>query len=114
MVLKVLWDAGPLTARAVYDSLPRSHPLAITTVHTVLNRMVKKGLVRREGRAYRASVDQVTTAGNLLGKLLGKLFGGSPAKLMQNLLTGRDVNAAELDELDQLIRNRREKQRRQR
>jgi predicted transcriptional regulator len=61
-VMETLWDlTGPTTgerdttARRVVDRLAVSRSLAYTTVLTVLERLERKGLVRRlrEGRPYR-------------------------------------------------------------
>ena len=61
-VMETLWDlTGPesgrsdVTARQVVDRLADSRSLAYTTVLTVLERLERKGLVRRlrEGRAHR-------------------------------------------------------------
>ena len=67
-VLGVLWDAaGSLAARDVLAGLARRdgepRELAVTTVLTVLDRLGRKGLVRRErsGRAhlYQAAVSSI-------------------------------------------------------
>lgn len=52
-VMAVLWADGDLTGREVLARLAR--PLAYTTVMTVMNRLVDKGLLRRtrEGGSYR-------------------------------------------------------------
>lgn len=54
-VMQRLWAAdGPLTVRAIHAELAASRDLAYTTVMTVLDRLTKKGVVRRvrEGKAY--------------------------------------------------------------
>lgn len=54
-VMDVLWDSvAPLTPADVRDRLDPAHPLAYTTVMTILVRLWEKGLVEREraGRAY--------------------------------------------------------------
>lgn len=54
--MRVLWDRPdePATVREVHAALTQETPLAYTTVMTVLDRLWRKGLVRREprGRAY--------------------------------------------------------------
>lgn len=53
--MEVLWDTSePLTVREVSTGLPE-RSLAHTTVMTVLDRLAKKGFVRRnrDGRAWR-------------------------------------------------------------
>ena len=54
-VMVLLWRAGePLTVADVQGLLIRDRDLAYTTVMTVLDRLAKKGLARRErrGRAW--------------------------------------------------------------
>jgi predicted transcriptional regulator len=54
-IMEVLWDTSePLTVREVSTGLPE-RSLAHTTVMTVLDRLAKKGFVRRnrDGRAWR-------------------------------------------------------------
>ncbi len=64
-VMRVLWAAtAPLTPGDVREQLP--HPLAYTSVATVLGRLQSKGLVRRleAGRAfgYEAAIDEAQWA----------------------------------------------------
>lgn len=57
-VMERLWDAtAPQSVRDVHHALAEDRDLAYTTVMTVLDRLAKKGVVRRErdGRAYRYS-----------------------------------------------------------
>jgi predicted transcriptional regulator len=80
-VLGVLWDApGPLAARDVLAGLARRdgepRELAVTTVLTVLDRLGRKGLVRRErsGRAhlYQAAVSRADYVADLMVEALGQ------------------------------------------
>lgn len=55
LVMGVLWDhEEPLTPGDVHDLIERPHPLAYTTVMTILVRLWHKGLAEREakGRAF--------------------------------------------------------------
>ncbi len=50
-VMRAVWAIGrPAPARAVHDRVVRSHTVAQLTVITVLNKLVAKGLLRREKR----------------------------------------------------------------
>lgn len=80
-VLQVLWDApAPAAARDVLTALARRDPdqpeLAVTTVLTVLDRLGRKGLVRRErsGRAhlYEAAVSREDYVAGLMLEALGQ------------------------------------------
>ena len=48
-VMGAVWELGrPVPARAVYEHVVAAHPVTIHTVITVLNKLVAKGLLRRE------------------------------------------------------------------
>ncbi len=47
-VMEVLWQHGQLSGREVYDKVAVKREIALTTVLTILNRLSKKGLVRKE------------------------------------------------------------------
>jgi predicted transcriptional regulator len=50
-VMRVVWALGrPSSARAVHERVAHEHSVAIHTVITVLNKLVEKGLLRREKR----------------------------------------------------------------
>ena len=50
-VMSVVWSLGrPASARTVHERVAREHNVAIHTVITVLNKLVEKGLLRREKR----------------------------------------------------------------
>lgn len=50
-VMRAVWELGrPAAARVVHERVAREHDVAIHTVITVLNKLVEKGLLRREKR----------------------------------------------------------------
>lgn len=50
-VMSTVWALGrPSAARMVHERVAREHTVAIHTVITVLNKLVEKGLLRREKR----------------------------------------------------------------
>lgn len=57
-VMAVVWaSSSPLSVRDVLAALPPSHPVAYTTVMTILDRLTRKGFLTRErdGKAFRYS-----------------------------------------------------------
>lgn len=107
-IMQVLWQsAEPLTVAQVQAALEGS-PLAYTTVATMLRKMETKGLVghQEEGRKflYAAKVAPDAVSTGLTRDLVDRIFGGSLASAMSHLLRTRDVDAEELDELENLIR----------
>lgn len=54
-VMEIVWQSKePVFVRTVTRSLQKKRPIAYTTVMTIMNRLVDKGLLHRqsEGRAY--------------------------------------------------------------
>ena len=110
-ILKVLWEIGSGSVRAVHQHLCPNDELAFNTVQTLLRIMEDKGLVahRSEGRTFiyfpRHSRERVAR------RFLDKVFDGSLDPLVLPLLQAGDTPADELKELERLIaRARREKQ----
>jgi|SRR6266508_850671 len=75
-IMEVIWAAdGPVTGRAVVDELTRNRSLAYTTVLTVMDRLVRKGMLRRQrhGRAhtYQAATTRAAYTAELMASVLG-------------------------------------------
>ena len=105
-VLGVLWAAGSATVAEVRDRLPVT--LAYTTVLTILRNLEEKGFVSHEaeGRAHRyfpriAKKEARTT---LVGRLVDKLFHGSPEQLLVHLVRDRKLTAADLTRIRRQLR----------
>jgi len=61
--MDVVWSQAPVTVRDVVRELPGRRRPAYTTVMTVMNRLVDKGLLRRrpQGQSYRYSATKTET-----------------------------------------------------
>jgi predicted transcriptional regulator len=75
-IMEVVWAAdGPVTGRTVVDELTQERPVAYTTVLTVMDRLVGKGLLHRQrrGRAhtYRATSSRAAYTAELMASVLG-------------------------------------------
>jgi len=113
--LKVLWRDGAATVRDIYDRMNQSGAkLAYTTVLSLLQVMEQKGLVthRQEGKAYLYStaVDRDCTFRNLAGGFLEKVFDGAMDEYLVHALQSRRPSSDELDRLEKMIGEAREKQ----
>lgn len=47
-ILRIMWKSGRLSIREVHDSLQETYNWAYSTTKTMMDRMVKKGLLTRE------------------------------------------------------------------
>ena len=106
-ILRVLWEQGPVSVRAVQQSLDAAKPTGYTTVLKLMQIMTEKGLVERDEsvrpQIYRARYSQQHTQQQLLRNLLDKAFGGSVKTLVMQALASRKSTPAELEELEGLL-----------
>ena len=109
-ILKVLWDAQPMTVREVRDALEQSgRDLAHTTVITILSTMVEKGQIEKleplQGKAFRFSplIGRDDVSKGMLGDLVERVFYGSAEAVMLILFDVKELNEDELDSLRKLI-----------
>jgi BlaI family penicillinase repressor len=117
-VMRCLWEGRPRTARAIREDLATERPMTHSSVCTLLRRLEAKGLVAHEkgtsGKAfvYRATVPPTRTRRRLVRDLLNRLFAGSGVDLVAALFDGRPPTDRQLDELQKLLdelRNRRQR-----
>ena len=109
-ILKILWDRGPLPTRDVREALAEgdaARDLAHTSVVTILNIMVKKKYLRRtkSGAAYtfHPVIGREDVSEGMLDDLVDRVFDGSAAHVMVNLLERTDLSSEEIGRLRKLI-----------
>jgi BlaI family transcriptional regulator, penicillinase repressor len=111
-LLSVLWENGPSTVREILSRLPDGKIRAYTTVLSVMQNLEKKGLVNRTLRGtahvYQPTETQKTTLRPLLQGLLQNVFQGKVSSVMQHLLEDSNVSEDELDEIRDLIDQRKQ------
>ncbi len=103
-VLRVLWQKGPSTLGEVFQQLAEQH--AYTTVQTILDRLVQKGLVARDRTArparHRAKLTRSRVMRHYLGLLLDRVCSG-PGPLVMHLLEDASFTAEELTEIRRML-----------
>lgn len=108
-VLQLLWDESPLDAAELASRVPAERSWSLTTVKTLLSRLVAKGAVGAEpqGRKFRYSplIERDAVAGRQANRLVERLFGGRVSPLVAQLVEQREIDPADLAELEQLIRD---------
>ena len=106
-VLREVWALGRATARDVHDRISARRRLAYTTVMTVTKNLADKGYLtyETEGTAYvyTAARAPEEVRASVLSGILDKVFGGSPASLVQALVQREALSEAERDEIRRLI-----------
>ncbi len=111
-VMEVLWRRRAASIREVWDEVKARRPVAFNTVMTVMNRLVDKGLLRREERrgSYRYSprVDRQTFLARVSHDVAAALiheFGD--VAVAQFVAVLQEADPEKLAALERLIRERR-------
>lgn len=118
-ILKVLWEYGPSSVKAVHRFLgekdPANRDLAYNTVQTLLRIMESKGLVDHEpeGRSfiYTPCFSRDDTSTRFLGQVLEQVFDGAVEDMMLSLLRTERISPAELERMHSLIADARRQRR---
>ena len=106
-ILNVLWERGPSTVREVHEALSQSHDSGYTTILKLMQIMTDKGLVDRDesqrAHVYTSRLGEQRTQRQLLGDLIERAFGGSPAKLVMQALSASKASAEDLRTIRNLL-----------
>lgn len=113
-IMSVLWELGEATATEVRERIDPS--LAYTSVSTMIRTLELKGYVshrRGEGKThvYYPVIDAQMAGETALGRVLDKIYGGSPLKLLAHLVEQRKVSDAELARMRALLEGSKKKKR---
>ena len=115
-ILKVLWEQGPSSVRAVHEALQPllDEDLAYNTVQTLLRIMEEKGLVRHRAAARTFIYSPCHSREQVTKRFLHKVFDGALDQMVLSLLQAEDTSADEIKELERLIaKARRQRQARE-
>ena len=111
-IIKAIWDAEPCTAPQIQEKLRRKTGWTYSTVRTLMDRMVGKGLLTAGKAAhltlYRSVVTREQAQRGELLYALKHAFNGALTPMVQCLLDTSEVSAEELAELESLIQAKKE------
>jgi predicted transcriptional regulator len=108
-LMQVFWERGDATAAEVREALNEEHPLAATTVHTLITKLREKGYLQpiptvERSIRFAPCVERGQVARRSLRELLDDFFGGSPRSLMAQLMNEEAMDAAETAEIRKMLR----------
>ena len=106
-IMGVLWELGEATVNDVRERVDPS--LAYTSISTTIRMLEMKGYVshrRGEGKThvYYPVIDAQMAGESALGRLLDKIYSGSPIKLLAQLVEQRKLTDAELARMRALLK----------
>jgi BlaI family penicillinase repressor len=106
-IMRVLWQRGPVSARQITEALSLEHPVAHSTVQTLLRKLEAKGAIRHEITdrtfIFYPAVDSQSVTRSATRELIERVFGGSAAGLVAHLLKEERISPRELTSLREMI-----------
>lgn len=109
-ILQKVWELEPCAAPAVQEALQGERGWAYTTVKTMMDRMVKKGLLKTEKirsiYLYRSAVTRSQARESEIARTLKRAFDGTFTPLMQFLIENDQLTEEEYSHLEKLIKTR--------
>ena len=106
-IMSVLWELGEATANEVRDRVDPN--LAYTGISSMIRTLETKGYVshrRGEGKThvYFPVIEPEAAGESALGRVLDKIYGGSPIKLLAHLVDQRRLSEKELTRMRELLK----------
>lgn len=107
-MLKVLWELGPATVRAVNAAVEQlGYQWAYTTVQTMLQRLEAKGYVQcvkgRPANTYAAALSREAVLSRRLRDLADQLCGGTSSPLLLALVEDGSLTSDDVRQLRRLL-----------
>ena len=107
-IIKAVWETEPCTAPDIREKLHRQTAWAYSTVRTLMDRMVVKGLLAAEKvrnlTVYRSAVTREQAQRGELFYALKHAFNGALTPMVQCLLDTGNLSTDELTELESFIK----------
>ena len=114
-IIQVVWEHEPCAAPTVQEELAARKKWTYSTVKTLMDRMVAKGLLTTERIRnlilYRAAISQQDAQRGELLRTVKRAFGGAFTPMMQFMLESDTLSQKELDELQGMIQKKRRQNR---
>jgi BlaI family penicillinase repressor len=117
-ILQAVWEHEPCTAPTVQEALQKEKGWAYTTVKTMMDRMVKKGLLRTERirklYLYRSAITRAQAQRSEIMRTVKRAFDGALTPMMQFLIENEKLSDEEYRQLEQMLRDRKRENKTQR
>ena len=109
-IINAVWDNQPCAAPTVQEELVRQKNWSYSTVKTLMDRMVAKGLLTTERIRnlilYRPAITRKQAQRTEIMRAIKRAFDGALTPMMQFLLDDSHLSQKELGELETLIKSK--------
>ena len=110
-IIQAVWKNEPCAAPAVQELLEDRKNWTYSTVKTLMDRMVTKGLLKTERVRsiilYRSAITRLQAQKSEVMRTIKRAFDGALTPMMQFLLNNNALSKKQLDELESLIKKKR-------
>jgi len=112
-IIQAVWKNEPCAAPTVQEKLETRKNWTYSTVKTMMDRMVTKGLLKTERMRnlilYRSAVTRIQAQKSEIMRTVKRAFDGALTPMMQFLLDNHKLSQKQLNELERLIKKKRVK-----
>lgn len=110
-VMNVLWKNGGLTGTEIVSLVSKTNKWGDKTIRTFINRLAVKKAVSTErinGRAFRyyPAVDEKEYKSNAAKNFLEKMYDGSPALMLAELINDNKLSKSEINDLKKFLEDK--------
>ena len=110
-IIQTVWENEPCAAPAVQEQLEDQKSWTYSTVKTLMDRMVTKGLLKTEKFRniilYKSAITKLQAQKSEIKRTIKRAFDGALTPMMQFLLDNNTLSKKQLDELEALIKKKR-------
>jgi BlaI family penicillinase repressor len=107
-VMKVIWRGRTCSAQQVIDALAPSSAWGPATVKTLLNRLLRKGVLdfKKHGKAYVYSAARTEEQCRKVEaeSFLDRVFDGAVSPMLAHFVRSRRLSKADLRELERILK----------
>jgi predicted transcriptional regulator len=110
-IFEAVWNNEPCAAPTVQEVLEGRKNWTYSTVKTMMDRMAAKGLLKTERIRnlilYRSAITRRQAQKGEVTRTLKRAFQGALTPMMQFMLDSSRLSAGQLNELEEMIKNKR-------
>ena len=111
-VLQTVWKLQPCPAPTVQQALQKTKKWTYSTVKTIMDRMVKKGLLKKKKLCnlylYESKITPIQAQKGEITKTLKRAFNGTLTPMMQFLLEHEELSEQDLSDLERIIKTKKQ------
>jgi len=113
IIIQAVWENEPCAATTVQEIIEEKTSWSYSTVKTMMDRMVDKGLLTtkriRNLILYSSIITRKDAQSGEILRTMKRAFDGTLTPMMQFILNNQSLSAEELIQLEQMIKNTKEK-----